>query len=113
MWAYIAFVSIIFLISFPVIERALISLNNGIDPSEIVLDELVGFLVTFIGIPLATPYIVIGFLLFRFFDISKFFGVHKVEAMHGARGIILDDVLAGIYSNVVLHFLIYYGLSFA
>ncbi|NRB21199.1 phosphatidylglycerophosphatase A [Candidatus Dependentiae bacterium] len=107
--AYTFVTFIIFLVSFPIVDRALALLDNGNDPSEIVIDELVGFLITFIGIEVTPQRILIGFFLFRFFDITKFFGINRIELMHGARGVILDDVVAGIYSNIVLHLLIYFG----
>ncbi len=76
------------------------------DPSQIVIDEVVGCMVTFFMVPLSYKTIIIGFLLFRLFDISKTFGVQKLELMGGAWGILLDDIGAGIISNVMLHILI-------
>jgi phosphatidylglycerophosphatase A len=85
-----------------IIERACDYLGNHNDPAEIVLDELVGCLVVFWGVPLTTQTLVIGCMLFRFFDISKVCGVSYCERLPGGWGIVLDDVAAGLLSNMVL-----------
>jgi phosphatidylglycerophosphatase A len=73
------------------------------DDRRIVIDEIMGFLVTMLWAP-RTPFsIVAGFVLFRFFDILKPFPVHRVEQVKAGYGVVLDDVLAGIYSNILLH----------
>lgn len=69
------------------------------------LDEIVGFLVTMINAPLGLFWILLGFLLFRFFDIVKPPPIRWVDTqVHGGLGIILDDVLAGIYSMLIIQF---------
>jgi len=75
------------------------------DPSEIVLDELVGCLVTFCGVTMSIPALVVGFLLFRFFDIFKPLGIHQIESFAGEWGIVLDDVAAGVFSCAILYLL--------
>ncbi len=80
---------------------------RGPDPRELVIDEVAGCLVTFCALPLTSPLVLTGFLLFRFFDITKIFGVGTCERVYGAWGIVLDDVWAGILSNVALHALFY------
>jgi phosphatidylglycerophosphatase A len=70
------------------------------------LDEIVGFLVTMINAPAGIFWILLGFLFFRFFDIVKPPPIRWIdEQVHGGLGIILDDVLAGIYSMLLLQFL--------
>ena len=74
------------------------------DCSFIVIDELVGFLITMFLVPVTWIYVVLGFLLFRFFDIIKpppanIFNNRK----KGGLDVVLDDVIAGIYSCVMLH----------
>jgi len=83
---------------------------RGHDPSEIVIDEVIGCAVTFFMIPLDAWYVIIGFALFRFFDIVKPCGLKKVERMGGAWGILCDDIGAGLLSNVILHMIVYSGL---
>lgn len=73
------------------------------DPSEVVIDEVVGVFVTFFWLPnLSVWVLIIGFLLFRLFDITKPLLVGKADRMGGAMGIMLDDVIAGIFANVIL-----------
>ncbi len=72
------------------------------DPSKIVIDEVCGFLVTMILIPPNIINVAMGFLLFRFFDILKPPPIRRSERLRGGMGIVADDVLAGIYANVLL-----------
>lgn len=72
------------------------------DPGEIVIDEACGYLFTMFMVPFNWVNVLIGFLLFRFFDILKPYPIRKIEKLRDGYGIILDDVLAGIYSNIVL-----------
>jgi len=78
------------------------------DPFEIVLDEVVGFLIVFCGIPFSFTSFVLGFILFRFFVIVKPFGLKKCELLYGSLGIVADDVLAGLFSNSVIRIVLYY-----
>ena len=76
------------------------------DDRRIVIDEIMGFLVTMLWIPRSPLFIVAGFLLFRFFDILKPFPIRRLEQVRSGFGVVLDDVLAGIYSNIALHIVI-------
>jgi phosphatidylglycerophosphatase A len=68
------------------------------DPGQVVVDEVVGQMVTFLLIPHATwPWLVGGFLLFRAFDIVKPFPARQAERIPRGWGIMLDDVIAGVY----------------
>lgn len=79
---------------------------NVHDHSGMCLDEIVGFLVTMIGAPHGFIWIVLGFALFRLFDIWKPWPIRYVdEQVKGGIGVILDDVIAGIYSLIILHIL--------
>ncbi len=80
------------------------------DPSFVVIDEVAGMAVTLLFIPLAWQNFVVGFILFRFFDILKPLGIKRMEKMRKGWGIMLDDILAGIYSNIVLQLLIFYKI---
>jgi phosphatidylglycerophosphatase A len=90
------------LLSVYVINRALEHFKGYHDPSQIVLDEVIGCLVTFYAVPLNWYSLLAGFLLFRFFDITKWFGIAHAEHLVGAWGVLMDDVLAGVLANVVL-----------
>ena len=76
------------------------------DDRRIVIDEIMGFLVTMLWIPRSPLFIVAGFLLFRFFDILKPFPIRRLERVRSGFGVVLDDVLAGIYSNIALHLVV-------
>ncbi|MDZ7266642.1 MAG: phosphatidylglycerophosphatase A [candidate division KSB1 bacterium] len=69
------------------------------DPSEVIIDEVIGMAVTLAFVPLDPLTIATGFALFRVFDIAKPFPVRQVEKLHGGWGIILDDMAAGVYAN--------------
>jgi phosphatidylglycerophosphatase A len=109
-WQYLLFLGVAFLLAVYIINRALEFFKDFHDPSQVVLDEVIGCLVTFYAIPLSWYSIIAGFLLFRFFDITKWFGIAQVEHLVGAWGVLMDDVLAGVLANVVLH-LGYYFIS--
>ena len=73
------------------------------DPACIVVDEISGFMVTMLGLPLNAVSILLGFIVFRAFDIIKPFPIRYLEKkIPGGAGIVLDDVAAGIFSNLVL-----------
>lgn len=72
------------------------------DPREIVIDEVAGFLITVFLLPPSWPILLGGFTLFRFFDIVKWPLIRRLEGMRGGAGIVLDDLVAGIYANLVL-----------
>lgn len=78
---------------------------NKTDPGQVVADEVCGFLVTMILVPPTISNIFLGFLLFRFFDITKPYPVRKFEILPGGWGIVIDDVAAGVYACITLHIL--------
>ncbi len=78
----------------------------GPDPSRVVIDEIVGMWITVLWIPPTLINWGIGFVIFRFFDIVKPFGIRRLESIKGGWGVMLDDVLAGVYANLVLQVII-------
>ena len=72
------------------------------DPPEIVIDEWVGQWITFTFMPVNLANFVIGLTLFRFFDIIKPFPVKSAEKLSGGWGVMMDDVIAGIMSFIIL-----------
>lgn len=72
------------------------------DPSVVVIDEVVGMLLTLAFMPLGWAGVLAGFVLFRLFDIIKPYPCARAERLPGGWGIMADDVLAGVYANVVL-----------
>ena len=91
-------------ISYFVIAKALKKFTTS-DPSQIILDEVVGCLVTFFAIPFSWYAWLAGFVLFRLFDIFKPCGIKQVEKLSGALGVLLDDVVAGLFANLILRWL--------
>lgn len=78
------------------------------DHGGIVWDEFVGFWITMIAVPVHWMLIVVGFVLFRFFDIIKPFPIGWLDKrVHGGLGIMIDDVIAGVFAWAVLQLLIY------
>jgi len=76
------------------------------DPPQVVIDEIAGFMLTMIAIPPKAVYIIAGFVLFRLFDILKPQPAGWINRrMRGGSGIVLDDIVAGLYANIVLQFL--------
>jgi phosphatidylglycerophosphatase A len=78
------------------------------DAGEIVIDEIVGIVVTFVGLPFNLKTVIAGFIIFRTFDILKPFPIRFLEKkVAGGSGVVLDDVLAGLYGNLILRLAIY------
>jgi len=77
-------------------------MSGAKDPGEIVIDELAGMLIALYRIPPTMGYVVTGFLLFRFFDIVKPKPIKDLEKLKGSFGIMSDDIVAGIYANILL-----------
>lgn len=76
------------------------------DPGPIIIDEVAGQFITFFMVPLSMRTLIVGFFLFRFFDIIKPFPVHTMEDMEGGVGVTMDDVIAGVYANICLMLII-------
>ena len=77
------------------------------DPGLIVIDEVIGYAVAMIAVPLSITSVVAVFILFRFFDIVKIQPGKIVERLGGGVGIILDDVVAGIYACILIHVILW------
>jgi phosphatidylglycerophosphatase A len=83
-------------------ENAEIFFGKRDDP-RIVIDEMMGFLITMLWVPKTVRFIILGFFLFRFFDILKPFPIRRLEKrLKGGWGVVLDDVMAGVYANIIL-----------
>lgn len=80
----------------------------GHDPGRVVFDEVVGSLVTLAFIPLSVPVIWTGFVLFRLFDMIKPPPVGYFERLPHGWGVMSDDLMAGIISNILLRLIIFY-----
>ena len=74
----------------------------GHDAHPIVIDEVVGQLIALWAVPRTARWMIAAFLLFRLFDIWKPLGARESQRLPGGWGIVVDDVLAGVYARVVL-----------
>ena len=100
-----------FFLSVWISQKAEIFLGKRDDP-RIVIDEMTGFLITMLWVPKTILFIILGFFLFRFFDILKPFPIRLLEKrLKGGWGVVLDDVLAGVYGNIILQIISYFTLS--
>ena len=81
------------------------------DHPAIVWDEVAGFYITMIGAAISWQTLLVGFILFRFFDIVKPWPITLLDKhVKGGFGIMIDDILAGIFSLICLQLVVYYGL---
>jgi phosphatidylglycerophosphatase A len=72
------------------------------DPGAIVVDEVSGMTLSVLLLPLTVPVLLMGFVLFRIFDVVKPFPANRLQALPGGVGVMVDDVIAGFYALVVL-----------
>jgi phosphatidylglycerophosphatase A len=100
---YFLVLSAILLVAYTMIPR--LGLGPKDDPLEIVIDEVAGILVAFWSVPISLASLVVGFLIFRLFDVFKIFPVNWFEKKPGVHGIMLDDIAAGVYTWVILKIL--------
>ena len=80
---------------------------GGIDPGPVVIDEVVGMLITLAFIPVGWTGALTGFLLFRVFDVFKPYPAGRFEQLHGGLGVMADDAMAAVYANLSLRILIW------
>ena len=75
---------------------------NQKDPGILVIDEVVGVMIALWGLPLIWSVMICGFFLFRAFDMFKIYPINRLESQPGGWGIMLDDCMAGVYTNIIL-----------
>ncbi len=100
---YLCVVTVLFFVG-AASAHAMEKITNSSDPGLVVIDEIVGQLITLSAAPCAPLPALAGFVLFRFFDILKPAPVNWIDArIHGGLGIMLDDVVAGLYGLLGLN----------
>ena len=84
------------------------------DPGQVVVDEIAGQFITLAFLPIGAPVylIILGFILFRAFDIIKPYPIRDLEFLYSGLGIMADDILAGLYAGVLL-FLVNLAVTYA
>lgn len=78
------------------------------DPSEVVIDEVVGFLITMFLIPYSFKAMMVGFVVARVLDILKPFPAYQSQALRGGNGIMMDDTISGIYGWILMILLVHF-----
>lgn len=73
------------------------------DPSIIVIDEVSGMMLSLLFLPITPAVLWTAFFVFRAFDMFKIYPANKLEEMGGGAGIMMDDIAAGFYTNIVMH----------
>jgi phosphatidylglycerophosphatase A len=80
--------------------------SMGKDPGPVVIDEVLGMLVTLAFLDVNPIGALVGFFLFRVLDVVKPYPADRLEHLHGGAGIMLDDLMAGVYCNLILRMVI-------
>lgn len=75
----------------------------GHDPKAVVIDEWAGILIALIGVPVAWPAYLFAFIVFRFFDVVKPPPAAQMEKLPRGYGVVMDDVIAGLYTLIAYH----------
>ena len=76
------------------------------DPGHVIVDEVVGMLITLFLVPVGWAGAFVAFLLFRVADVIKPYPANRFESLHGGLGIMADDCMAGVYANLALRLIL-------
>ena len=90
-----------------VLTRACEEELQCVDPGPIVIDEVMGMLITLFMVPVGAGGLLCGFLLFRVLDVVKPFPARRLERLHGGFGVMADDAMAAVYANLLLRGAVY------
>ncbi len=107
---YDALLLTVFITAYGVWGGNIVELVWGKDNRRVVIDEVAGMFVTLLWVPISVENILMGLILFRIFDILKPFYINRLEQLPGGWGVMADDLLAGIYANIILQVIIYLKL---
>jgi len=102
---YYWFVPLVTIIAIPAASMA--ERKYGHDGREIVVDEVAGQMIAFLFLPASAATFVLGFFLFRLFDILKPFPAGRSQRLPSGLGVVTDDVIAGIYANLALRLILH------
>ena len=108
-WAAVLLAAVAVLAGIPAATR--VARASGLkDPQFVVIDEVAGQLITLIAVPIAWQSLLLGFILFRGFDIVKPPPVRSLERLPDGVGIVIDDVGAGLYALALMQIVLHFGL---
>lgn len=82
----------------------------GKDPARVVIDEVAGMCISLLFLPVSFKYLICALVLFRFFDIVKPLSIRKMELLPAGWGVMMDDVLAGVYTNILVSVIVAFKL---
>ncbi|HWZ14036.1 MAG TPA: phosphatidylglycerophosphatase A [Mucilaginibacter sp.] len=82
----------------------------GKDPARVVIDEVAGMCISLLFLPVSLKYLICALVLFRFFDIVKPLSIRKMELLPAGWGVMMDDVLAGVYTNILVSVIVAFKL---
>jgi phosphatidylglycerophosphatase A len=99
-------ISLFILIGVPIADK--FEALYGKDPKECTIDEVIGMWITLLFLPKKIWWIILAFLIWRVMDIVKPFPARKLENIKGGWGIVLDDIMAAIYSFISIQIIIYF-----
>jgi phosphatidylglycerophosphatase A len=100
--AYFAVLAIVTVLGFIASDRMEAVMKTK-DPGCIVIDEVAGIMISFFLLPTTPAVLITAFFLFRAFDMFKIYPVNKFEPLKGGVGVMMDDIIAGIYTNLTMH----------
>lgn len=106
----LAAIVMVFIVGIPAGNAAEKHFNKK-DPGACVIDEVAGQMISLLLVPHKISFYIAGFFLFRVFDIVKPFPVSRLEKIPGGLGIILDDIMAGLYALVLMQLYLYIAIN--
>ncbi len=101
---YLVLLAFLFLLGVYVSTKAELALKEK-DPHYVTIDEIAGFMMTMFLVPFSSKSIIAGFFLFRLFDVWKPYPIRQIQILRGGWGVMIDDMLAGLYSCICLQIL--------
>jgi phosphatidylglycerophosphatase A len=105
----VALMVVIIVVAIQIADRGATALQQK-DPQAVVIDEIAGFMIANFLVPSQIVPLIVSFALFRFFDIAKIYPAGPLEKLAGGRGIVLDDVMAGVYTLVIVQALLHWEI---
>jgi phosphatidylglycerophosphatase A len=99
-------ISTIIIIAIGVWSSGKVEADWGKDSSKVVIDEFAGMCVSLLLLPMKLKYIIAAFILFRFFDIAKPLFIRRLEKLPLGWGVMADDLLSGIYTNIIMRIIV-------
>lgn len=100
----------LFIIGLGIWSGNIVESEWGKDHNRVVIDEVAGMCITLLWVPVTPLNVLLALVLFRLFDIFKPLYIRRLEKLPGGWGVMFDDILAGIYANLVLQLFLRFNL---